>query len=98
MKIGKISCVVVAISLLTACATIKDSFYLGKKIKEIELGMSKDKVVSILGKNYSPLGAVDTPDGKFETIRYTHPISQTYSVYYVLNFRDSILAEWHQEE
>lgn len=98
MKIKKIICAIVTICLLTACSTIKDSFYMGKKIKEIELGMSKEKVISILGKNYSPLGAVDTPNGKLETIRYTHPISQTYSVYYVLNFRDSVLEEWHQEE
>ena len=57
--------------LLTACLLMSCAAYKTEsRMQDIQLGMSKKKVVSILGRNYEPMGARVTPDGTIETIRY----------------------------
>lgn len=98
MKMGRMICAIIAICLMTSCGAFKDAWNLDKNIKEVELGMSKKKVTSILGNSFTPVGAVDTPDGQIETIRYDYSATDTYMTFYIFNFKDGKLSEWHQDK
>lgn len=49
--------------LLAGCGSIINAYQMDRKMRDVELGMSKKKVVSILGKNYETAGARITPEG-----------------------------------
>lgn len=85
--------------LLTSCGSIISAYKMDRKMQDIELGMSKKKVVSILGKNYETAGARITPEGPIESISYAaSSISETVDSYYILNFREGILVEWFKDK
>lgn len=98
MKTGRMICVIVAICLMTACGVIKDAWNLDQNINKVELGMSKKQIVSLLGNGFTPIGAVDTEEGQIETIRYDYSSTQTHITYYIFNFKDGKLSEWHREQ
>ena len=45
-------------------------YQMDSKMKDIELGMTKKKVISILGKDFESAGARMTSEGSIETISY----------------------------
>ena len=69
-------------------------------MKNIELGMTKKKVISILGKNFESTGARMTSEGSVETISYkTYTLSDNNTEgYYLLSFKDGKLVEWFKEK
>lgn len=46
-----------AILLLTSCGTLMQPYQMDSKMKDIELGMTKKEVISILGKDFESAGA-----------------------------------------
>lgn len=64
-------------------------------LKNVELGMTKQQVISIMGNNYTPIAAIDSPDGKLERISYSNSV---YEVDYIFVFRNGKLFEWHKED
>ncbi len=80
--------------ILTGCAAYK----IESKMQQIELGMSKKKVVSILGKNYNIVGARITPEGAIESISYLSTNLGNEDSYYILSFKDGKLVEWFKEQ
>ncbi len=86
--------------LLTNCVTFMQSYQMDNKMKNIELGMTKKKVISILGKNFESTGARMTSEGSVETISYkTYTLSDNNTEgYYLLSFKDGKLVEWFKEK
>ena len=84
-----------SIVLLFSCITTK----LESGLQKLELGMTKQNVISVLGKGYKILGSGTTPDGDLETWIYTdgNVIAGSTSERIVLNFLDGRLDEWHRE-
>ena len=52
MKKMKWLYVLLATFLLTSCGTLMQPYQMDSKMKDIELGMTKKKVISILGKDF----------------------------------------------
>ena len=48
--------VLLATFLLTSCGTLMQPYQMDSKMKDIELGMTKKKVISILGKDFESAG------------------------------------------
>ena len=59
--------VLLATFLLTSCGTLMQPYQMDSKMKDIELGMTKKKVISILGKDFESAGARMTSEGSIET-------------------------------
>lgn len=80
---------------LTACGSLQ----IEKKMRDVELGMTKRQVVSILGNNYESAGARQTQDGDIETIRYSSlTLTEKVDQYFILSFKDGKLVEWFKEK
>lgn len=83
-----------SIAIFFSCGTTK----LESNLQRIELGMTKQEVSSILGKNYTIMGSGRTPDGNIETWSYTDPnIMESDNKKIIVNFLDGRLDEWHRE-
>lgn len=79
--------------ILASCASTMET-----GLKRIELGMTKNEVKSLLGKNYTILGAAVTHDGNMETWSYKDPnVMAEQNKRIIVNFNDDRLVEWHQE-
>lgn len=63
-------------------------------MRQIELGMSKDRVISLLGKDYKPASAIEKDGNLFETISYNAGHDNEEYVYY---FKNGILQKWRKE-
>ena len=85
-----LSCVI----LFSSCMATKFE----NRVTHIEIGMTKDEVRSIMGKNYKVQGGANTPDGKIETWTYQDGsvmVSQYSGI--VINFLNNRVDEWHRE-
>lgn len=96
MKATKWLYALLIICTLTSCGTMISAINMDSRMKKIELGMSKKKVISILGSNYEQAGARMTSDGSMESISY-YAVSTT-EAYYILTFKDGELVEWFKEK
>lgn len=77
-----------AILLLTSCGTLMQPYQMDSKMKDIELGMTKKEVISILGKDFESAGARMTSESSIETISYkTTSMTENTEGYYLLSFR-----------
>ena len=91
--------VLLATFLLTSCGTLMQPYQMDSKMKDIELGMTKKKVISILGKDFESAGARMTSEGSIETISYkTASMTENTEGYYLLSFKDGKLVEWFKEK
>lgn len=62
------------------------------KMKEAQLGMTKEAVMQLLGNDYKIVSAKDTGEGMETALRF--PSDRSYG--YVLYFLDNKLVEWHE--
>ena len=84
----------VSIVLLSSCGATK----LESGLQRIELGMTKQEIVSILGRSYIIMGAGATPDGDVETWSYHDPnVMEDPDKRIIVTFLDGRLDEWHRE-
>lgn len=74
-----------AAALLSACSTMSD------KTQQLSLGMSKEQVIKVLGKEFQTVGARDSSiHGKVEVVRYKDDDDGELLVY----FREGRLVQW----
>ncbi len=74
-----------AVLLLAGCRS------LDSRTQRLNLGMTKDQTVSLLGRDYKTVGARETADAsKAEVIRYDDPKYGELLLY----FRDNKLVQW----
>ena len=88
--------VLLTMFLLMGCATVMNPYKMDNRMHKIELGMTKQKVISILGKDFESAGARITPDGPIESISYK-TVTMTIADY-ILSFKNVILVEWFKEK
>ncbi len=81
--------------LLSSCASSgRRATNMGTKSRLLQIGMTKDEAVTIMGKTYERINSVETPNGHRETIRYIN----SWPPNYILYFLDDSLIEWHEEK
>lgn len=96
MKNFKLYAAVVMLTCCTLFYSCGTTMNMGSKLKKIEIGMTKQEVINILGNTYDVVAARDTPDGTLEILRYTGMTIDGYYPYLV-NFLDGKLVEWFME-
>lgn len=91
--------------LLAACSTHNQIAKSKDNVKQIELGMTKKEVITIMGKKYEVFGASQTLEGAVvEVLQYEGADSKlayaSYGAdrYYLFTFEDGRLVEWHTEK
>lgn len=82
------------IGLLSSCASAFGVVGLGSKMKKLELGMTKEETLNVLGNSYDVIATSQTPEGKLEIFRFYGMNTFSYSTY----FLDGKLVEWHEGE
>lgn len=76
-----------------SCSSYKDAMSANSNIKKIELGMSQNEVIHIMGKSYHRMGAVKDPNGvNVEILGYP-----TVEAIYMLRFENGVLVEFHKD-
>lgn len=83
--------------LLISCGTS-----LHTNVRDVQLDMTRQEVVSRMGNDYEVVSMIKTDLGRQETIRYTTYILQDEKAvphrYYFFHFLDGKLVEMNQEE
>lgn len=80
--------------ILTGCVSNHLAWNTHAKIKNVALGMSRDQVVDILGKDYMLDSSSKDGYGKpIEVLAYKSDIDEEYK----LTFVNARLTEWHRE-
>ena len=79
------------IGLLSSCASTFGIAGLGNKMKKLEIGMTKQETLSILGNAYDVVAASQTPEGSLEILRFIG-MGNFFTVYLL----DNKLVEWHE--
>lgn len=80
--------------LLTGCVSNHIAWNINTNIKKIALGMSKDQVISILGKDYMIASSSKDAYGKpIEILAYKSDAYEEYK----LKFVNAQLMEWNRE-
>ena len=74
-----------AAALMAACSTLSE------RSQSLSLGMTKEQVIKVLGKDFQTVGARESSlEGKSEVLRYKDKDSEELLVY----FRDGRLVQW----
>ena len=82
---------ILSICLLTSCgATLTNALAADNNIQKLELGMTKQEVITIMGNTYKRLEVKQTSDGYQETLGY----SDYQDGLYRLRLLDGELQEW----
>lgn len=79
-----------AMVLLSACGGFKTY---NSALKQIELGMTKEQVVSLMGQNYQTSGKTYENNKEYETIEY----KDMYKFHWIFEFVDNSLYKWYKE-
>ncbi|MDH6316685.1 hypothetical protein M2459_002432 [Parabacteroides sp. PF5-5] len=80
--------------LLVSCSSYTDAIKADSNIRKIQLGMSKRNVISVMGKSYRSVGAIQTPDGNVEILGYTNAEDGMYKLH-ILNDK---LIQWEYDK
>lgn len=75
---------------VVSCSTNKT---LVDRTKKLELGMSKKKVISVMGNDYKIISATKTKDGDLEVLLYSAPNEINPYTFYLLNGE---LEKWYE--
>lgn len=79
--------------LLTSCSSVANMT--GSKMNELELGMTKEQVISILGKGYT-VSEKRIEDGtQIEVLSYRDFYKD--DEFYLFQFKNEKLEKWHRE-
>lgn len=86
----KVLFVVFIATILAACGSFKAY---NSALKQIELGMTKEQVVSLMGNDYQSTGKVYENNKEYETIEY----KDMYKNHWFFEFADNSLYKWYKE-
>lgn len=76
--------------LISACGSMK---VYNNALKQIELGMTKEDVVSLMGDKYSTTGARNIDGKQYEMIEY----KDMYKNHFFFEFSNNSLYKWYKE-
>lgn len=77
-------------TVLTACGSMK---VYNSALKQIELGMTKQEVVSLMGDKYTTTGVSEVKGKQQETLEY----KDMYKNHFFFVFVDDHLNKWYKE-
>jgi len=80
--------------IFTSCASYVNSFSASKNIKKLELGMTKEEVINIMGNPYKPVSINEDNGDRNEVIGY--PDSDD-DWMYMIYFTNNRLKSWQRE-
>lgn len=75
---------------ITSCGGLK---VYNDALKQIELGMSRDEVVSLMGDKYSTTGTKTIQGKTYEVLEY----KDMYKNHFFFEFADDYLYKWYKE-
>lgn len=81
---------ILLIMLLTACGSMKTY---NKALNQIELGMTKEQVVGLMGNDYSTTGVQNSGGKEVETLEY----KDMFKFHWFFTFVDGHLNKWWKE-
>ena len=87
----KIFFILVTLLIFGSCTVFYGVDY-GKLTQQLELGMSKEEAIGIMGKDFFIESALQTFDGKMEVLHFR----AAYYSDYLLYFLDGNLTEFHR--
>ncbi len=80
--------------LIAGCKSTMNIWNADSNMKKIELDMTKEQVIKKMGNEYHRVGSFKADDGTLvEILGYQN----TGSDFYILQFENGILKEWHKE-
>lgn len=80
--------------LLVGCKSTLNIWNADSNMKKVELEMTKEQVIKYMGDEYHRVSSFKADDGTLvETLGYQN----TGSDFYILQFENGILKEWHKE-
>lgn len=80
---------------LASCGSSSSS--IPRRAKAVELGMARQEVIAIMGKNYQPEGQASLPDRNTELISYLDNENKSPVAIYFFRFKNGKLVEWYKE-
>lgn len=93
--IKKIFSIAIILVILSSCTA---SFYrkmTSREMEQLELGMSKEQVIGILGKDYTISDKYTTDGIEFTTLSYREPVFE--DEFYLFTFENNKLIKWNRE-
>ncbi len=81
---------------LVSCGAYRNSYSVSNNVKKVELGMTKEEVVSIMGESYTPVGVELENEIKKEVIGY-RSINDSNDYLYMFYFSNNKLTSWKRE-
>lgn len=82
----------IIILIMSSCAALEyPSVRNDNNIKNVEIGMTKEEVVAIMGKDYLSAGSYQSDEGPIQIMRW---IATAEDSWYELHFVNNILQEW----
>lgn len=95
MKYNLITFLCLLTVMLSACSGTRIATMRKSKMEQLELGMSKTKVVNILGSSYSISQKEVNANDTIEVISYRNAPFE--DEFYLFRFKNSKLEKWHRE-
>ncbi|WP_139262110.1 hypothetical protein [Dysgonomonas macrotermitis] len=79
---------------LTGCSSYSEMLSADSNMKKVELDMTKEQVIAIMGSNYQRVGSFRLEDSTYvEMLGFKRNYNETY----VMRFENGILTEWNKE-
>lgn len=75
--------------LFTSCGASSTMINADSNMRKVQIGMSKEQVIEIVGKHYEVIAATEY----LEVIGYKSSVDEIY----LLRFENNLLVEWHKE-
>ncbi|WP_165025346.1 MULTISPECIES: hypothetical protein [unclassified Dysgonomonas] len=88
----KVIFTVLIVTLLSACGSVNLKRY-NSALKQIELGMTKEQVVSLMGDDYTTVEKITVENKDYETIEY----KDMFKNHWFFSFIDNSLNKWYKE-
>lgn len=81
--------------ILSSCATFRVALMTSSSMNQLELGMSKEQVTEILGRNYSIAEKRIENEKKIEVLSYRDNFNN--DEFYMFVFKNDKLEKWYRE-
>lgn len=75
---------------ISACSSLKTY---NSALKQIDLGMTKEQVVGLMGQDYQTTGIINENNKTYETIEY----KDMYKFHWFFEFENNHLYKWYKE-
>lgn len=79
--------------IITAIMSACSGKVYNSALKQIQLGMTTEQVIGLMGEDYSTTGQHNSWGRVFESLQYV----DRYKYHWIFNFEDNKLMKWYKE-